>query len=119
MLPSGRSAPGSGRDLTARIHARVGIATGSVVVGDFADEGADLAPVLLGEASRFASLLQSIAEPDAVLIAASTRDLVRGLFEYRAVRRSRPRSLPNRSGSGGSLARATTRSALKRFTDPL
>ena len=75
--------PASSSKLTAPIHARIGIAAGSVVLGDFADQGA--APVLLGEASRFASLLQSIAEPDAVLITASTRDLVRGLFEYRAV----------------------------------
>jgi DNA-binding SARP family transcriptional activator/predicted ATPase len=70
--------------LAARVHARVGIATGPVVVGDLAGHGAELPPGLLGEAPRLAALLQSLAEPDAVVIAASTHDLVRGLFEYRA-----------------------------------
>jgi DNA-binding response OmpR family regulator/class 3 adenylate cyclase/predicted ATPase len=65
------------------LHLRVGIASGLVVVGDPAHEEASGAPVAIGEAPDLAAQLQSIAAPDTLVIAASTRDLVRGLFDYR------------------------------------
>ena len=66
-------------------HARVGIASGLVVVGGSGADGALHEPVAIGEAPDLAARLQSIAPPDAVVIAASTRHLVRGLFDYREV----------------------------------
>src|SRR6516225_3096753 len=68
-------------------HVRVGIASGLVVVGGPDPDDAALAPVAIGEAPDLAAQLQSRAQPDTVLIAASTRDLVRGLFDYREVGR--------------------------------
>jgi predicted ATPase len=55
------------------------------VAGGATLDGAVHAPVAIGEAPDLAARLQSIAPPDTVLIAASTRDLVRGLFDYEAI----------------------------------
>jgi predicted ATPase/DNA-binding SARP family transcriptional activator len=71
--------------LPAIMQARIGIATGPVVVGDFADEMAGPAHGLVGEAPKHAALLQSIAPTDTVLIAEGTRRLVGDLFEYEAI----------------------------------
>ena len=64
------------------LHVRIGIATGLVVAGAAALDGAAHEPIAIGEAPDLATQLQSIAPADTVVIAASTRDLVRGLFEY-------------------------------------
>jgi hypothetical protein len=66
-------------------HVRVGIASGLVVVGSAGPGSGAAASVVIGEAPDLAAQLQSRAPPDALLIAASTRDLVRGLFDYRQV----------------------------------
>jgi class 3 adenylate cyclase len=67
----------------ARLQARVGIATGLVVVGDLIGEGSAQEQSVVGETPNLAARLQALAEPDAVVIAASTRRLVGDLFEYR------------------------------------
>ncbi|MBV8615395.1 MAG: AAA family ATPase, partial [Acetobacteraceae bacterium] len=59
-----------------RLQLRIGVATGLAVVGG--------EPTALGEAAGVAAGLASRAEPDAVLIAASTRHLVGELFMLRA-----------------------------------
>jgi class 3 adenylate cyclase/predicted ATPase len=64
-------------------QARVGIATGLVVVGDLIGEGSAREQSVVGETPNLAARLQSLAEPDAVVIAAGTRRLVADLFEYR------------------------------------
>jgi class 3 adenylate cyclase/predicted ATPase len=65
------------------LKARVGIATGLVVVGDPIGEGAAQEQAVVGETPNLAARLQALAEPDTVVIAASTRRLVGDLFEYR------------------------------------
>jgi class 3 adenylate cyclase len=65
------------------LQARVGIATGLVVVGDLIGRGAALEQAVVGETPNLAARLQALAEPGTVVIAASTRRLTRGLFEYR------------------------------------
>jgi class 3 adenylate cyclase/predicted ATPase len=64
-------------------QARVGIATGLVVVGDLIGEGSAQEQSVVGETPNLAARLQALAEPDAVVIAAGTRRLVGDLFEYR------------------------------------
>jgi class 3 adenylate cyclase len=64
----------------APLRAHVGIASGAVVVGDLPGTTQPLRAAL-GEPSNLAAALVSQAPPDAMLIAASTRQLVRGLFE--------------------------------------
>ncbi|MBV8735907.1 MAG: AAA family ATPase [Alphaproteobacteria bacterium] len=65
-------------NLAEALHARVGIATGLVVVG-----GEVVEHDVFGETPNLAARLQALAEPDMVVIAASTRRLVGDLFEYR------------------------------------
>ena len=66
-----------------KLQARVGIATGLVVVGDPIGEGPAREQSVFGEAPHLAAGLQALAEPDTVVIAAGTRRLVGALFEYR------------------------------------
>jgi class 3 adenylate cyclase len=68
----------SGLKLAEELQARIGIATGMVVVGGGAP-GHDV----VGETPNLAARLQTLAEPNAVLIDESTRRLIGGLFEYR------------------------------------
>jgi class 3 adenylate cyclase len=63
------------------LQTRVGIATGLVVVGDLIGAGASQEQAIVGETPNLAARLQSIAEPNSVVIAESTRKLVGGLFE--------------------------------------
>ena len=71
------------RDLNthAALQTRVGIATGLVVVGDLFGSGASWEQAIVGETPNLAARLQSIAEPNRVVIAESTRKLVGNLFE--------------------------------------
>jgi class 3 adenylate cyclase/predicted ATPase len=68
---------------SVKLQTRVGIATGLVVVGDLIGEGSAQEQSVVGETPNLAARLQSLAEPDAVVIAAGTRRLVGNLFEYR------------------------------------
>jgi class 3 adenylate cyclase len=68
---------------SAKLQARVGIATGLVVVGDLIGEGSAQEQSVVGETPNLAARLQALADPDAVVIAGSTRRLVGDLFEYR------------------------------------
>jgi class 3 adenylate cyclase/predicted ATPase len=62
------------------LAARVGIATGLVVVGDLVGEGAAQEQAVVGETPNLAARLQALAEPGMVVIAGSTRRLVGDLF---------------------------------------
>jgi class 3 adenylate cyclase/tetratricopeptide (TPR) repeat protein len=68
---------------SAKLQARVGIATGLVVVGDLIGEGSAQEQSVVGETPNLAARLQALAEPNAVVIAPSTRRLLGDLFEYR------------------------------------
>jgi predicted ATPase/class 3 adenylate cyclase len=68
---------------SVKLQARVGIATGLVVVGDLIGEGSAQEQSVVGETPNLAARLQASAEPDMVVIAAGTRRLVGDLFEYR------------------------------------
>jgi class 3 adenylate cyclase/predicted ATPase len=65
----------------ALLAARIGIATGLVVVGDLLGEGAAKEEAVTGETPNLAARLQQAAEPGAAVIADSTRRLVGDLFE--------------------------------------
>ena len=66
----------------AALQTRVGIATGLVVVGDLIGSGASQEQAIVGETPNLAARLQSIAEPNSVVIAESTRRLVGNLFVF-------------------------------------
>ncbi|MBV8091589.1 MAG: AAA family ATPase, partial [Alphaproteobacteria bacterium] len=63
------------------LRARVGIATGSVVVGELIGEGAAQENAVVGETPNLAARLQTSAEPGTVVIAPSTQRLLGGLFD--------------------------------------
>src|SRR4051812_22474713 len=65
------------------LAARVGIATGLVVIGHFAGRGAAQEEAVAGETPNLAARLQELAEPGAVVVAESTRRLLGDLFELR------------------------------------
>jgi len=65
------------------LQARIGIATGVVVVGDLAREGLEQENAAIGETTNLAARLQSLAEPNTIVIAPDTHRLVAALFEYR------------------------------------
>jgi class 3 adenylate cyclase len=65
------------------LQARIGIATGLVVVGDLIGEGSAQEQSVVGETPNLAARLQALAEPDTVVTAAGTRRLLGDLFEYR------------------------------------
>jgi class 3 adenylate cyclase len=64
------------------LQARIGIATGLVVVGDLIGEGSAQEQSVVGETPNLAARLQSLAAPNSVVIAANTRRLVGDLFEF-------------------------------------
>jgi predicted ATPase/class 3 adenylate cyclase len=63
------------------LAARIGIATGSVVVGELIGEGVAQEQTVVGETPNLAARLQALATPGSVVISQSTRRLVGGLFE--------------------------------------
>jgi predicted ATPase/class 3 adenylate cyclase len=65
------------------LQARVGIATGLVVVGDLIGRGAAQEQAVVGETPNLAARLQALAEPGTVVIASATQGLIGRLFEYR------------------------------------
>src|SRR5262245_44928856 len=65
----------------ASLQARVGIATGLVVVGDLIGAGETQERGIVGETPNLAARLQEIAEPNIVVICDSTRRLVGDIFE--------------------------------------
>src|ERR1700731_4222799 len=67
---------------SAELQARVGIATGLVVVGDLIGAGSAQEQSVVGEPPNLAARLQTLAEPGTVVIAAGTRRLLGALFEY-------------------------------------
>ena len=71
----------SGLKSSAPLQTRVGIATGLVVVGDLIGSGEAQERGIVGETPNLAARLQSIAEPNMVVIAESTRRLLGNLFE--------------------------------------
>jgi class 3 adenylate cyclase len=63
------------------LQARVGIATGLVVIGDLIGSGEAQERGIIGKTPNLAARLQGIAEPSTVVIAEGTRKLLGNLFE--------------------------------------
>jgi predicted ATPase/class 3 adenylate cyclase len=63
------------------LQARVGIATGLVVVGELIGEGAAREETVVGDTPNLAARLQGLAEPGTVVVAPRTKQLIGGLFE--------------------------------------
>ncbi len=64
----------------APLQVRIGIATGLVIVGETVGEGSSREHAAIGETPNLASRLQSMAPPNTVVVAASTRRLLGHIF---------------------------------------
>jgi class 3 adenylate cyclase len=73
-------AVGGGRKERQPLAARVGIATGRVVVGELIGAGAAQEQTVVGETPNLAARLQSLAGPGGVVVGPGTRRLLGGLF---------------------------------------
>jgi class 3 adenylate cyclase len=65
-----------------KLQVRIGIGTGPVIVGDLIGRGEAQERGVVGETPNLPARLQAIAEPNTVVIAASTRRLVDSLVEF-------------------------------------
>src|SRR5262249_19908755 len=72
-----------GTDVDAALQARLGIATGAVVVSELLIGETRSEQAIVGETPNLAARLQTLAEPGTVLICPSTRRLTGGYFDYR------------------------------------
>jgi class 3 adenylate cyclase/tetratricopeptide (TPR) repeat protein len=68
--------------LAERLHVRIGIATGLVVIGELVNAGAAREQTALGEAPNLAARLQAIAKPDSIVVAAATKRVAGSAFDY-------------------------------------
>jgi class 3 adenylate cyclase/predicted ATPase len=66
-----------------RLSVRIGIATGSVVVGESADGDASVSRLAVGETPNLAARLQGLAGPDEIVVARNSHRLLGAAFEYR------------------------------------
>ena len=66
--------------MSAGLQARIGLATGRVVVGDLLGEGAAQEQIVVGETPNLAARLQALAAPGTMVVAASTRRLLGEMF---------------------------------------
>jgi class 3 adenylate cyclase len=67
------------------LQARIGIASGIVIVGDLIGDGAAQERSVVGATPNLAARLQSAAEPGTALVAQSTRQLIGDFFTLREV----------------------------------
>jgi class 3 adenylate cyclase len=80
-LTLGQSLAGVTTPAAEPLAARVGIATGLVMVGELIGEGAAREEAVVGETPNLAARLQVLAAPGSVVISQATRRLLGGLFE--------------------------------------
>ncbi len=96
----------------ASLRARVGIATGLVIVGDLIGSGDTQERSMIGETPNLAARLQGIAEPNMVVICDSTRRILGNLFELESLG---PRVLKGIAGPVRTWAVLKSSSAASRF----
>jgi len=70
-------------DVGFALQARIGIATGTVVMNELLVNEIPTEKAIIGETPNLAARLQTLAEPGMVLICPSTRQLTGGYFNYR------------------------------------
>lgn len=69
----------------AALRARIGIATGLVVVGEIIGEGLAQERSIVGETPSLAARLQALAAPGTIVIGEATQRLLGGLFDLEAL----------------------------------
>lgn len=70
-------------EMNLRLHVRVGIHTGLMIVGD--DRAGDWQKMALGETLNIAARVQAVAQLDSVVVSTMTRQIVEGFFATRSI----------------------------------
>ena len=65
-----------------KLQVRIGITTGLVVVGELIGSGVSQEVAAIGDAPNIAARLQSMAQPDSIVVDDTTRTLTQGLFKF-------------------------------------
>jgi class 3 adenylate cyclase len=94
------------------LRARIGIATGAVVVGDIVGEKTSERHAVVGETPNLAARLQTLAGPNQVIISDATRRLVEGRFDLADLG---PQSVKGFSRTARAFAVVAERMAETRF----
>ena len=102
--------------LGERLHVRIGIATGVVVVGELVNAGAAREQTALGETPNLAARLQGFAHPDSIVIAETTRRLVSAVFNAATWARCHSAGSQRPCGPGRSSRRTGRGAASARMT---
>jgi class 3 adenylate cyclase len=79
-----------------QLQARIGIATGIVIVGDLTEGSVTQEHAAIGETTNLAARAQAVAEPGTVVICPKTHQLIGALFEYRDLGLTELKGFPNR-----------------------
>jgi len=112
MASVGKISIGNG----ALLSARVGVATGLVMVGELIGEGSSQEEAVVGETPNLAARLEGLAKPGTVAIAPQTQQLLGNLFEIEDLGRqnlkgfSEPIAVSLITGSKSSVSRFEARS---------
>ena len=99
----------------APLQTRIGIATGLVVVGDLIGSGASQEQAIVGETPNLAARLQSVAGPNSVVIAESTRKLLGNLFELEELGSKELKGISGAVGAWAALRPASVESRFEAF----
>jgi class 3 adenylate cyclase/predicted ATPase len=75
------------KDWGVSLAIRIGIHTGLVIVGEMGVREAPSPMAVVGETPNIAARLQSIAEPNTLLVSAATHRLIAGFFEFSLIGR--------------------------------
>ncbi|MGV7216857.1 adenylate/guanylate cyclase domain-containing protein, partial [Bradyrhizobium sp. UFLA05-112] len=100
----------TGLQTRASLQTRVGIATGLVVVGDLIGSGEAQERGIVGETPNLAARLQTIAEPNCVVIGEGTRKLLGDLFELQDLGAKDLKGLAGPTRSWAALRRSSIES---------
>lgn len=84
------------------LQTRIGIATGVVVVGDIVGSGAAREESIVGETPNLAARLQTLAEPNTVVISEATCRLLARGFDYQSLGEHELKGFADRSRPGAS-----------------
>jgi class 3 adenylate cyclase/predicted ATPase len=107
---------------STKLQARIGIATGLVVVGDLIGEGSAQEQSVVGETPNLAARLQVLATPASLVIAASTRQQIGELFDLEDIGPQRLAGFSEPQGAWrvlGESAEVSRFEALRSGTSPL
>lgn len=88
-------------DKDKEIAVRIGIATGTVMVGEIVGEGMAQERTVIGEAPNLAARLQGLARRNGIIVGSLTRDVAGDVFDYEDMGSHELKGIPGRVAAWG------------------